>query len=318
MARSGSDPLIPITRFAPSPTGKLHLGHVFAAMTAWQRAHGMLGAGAAGRYLVRIEDIDIARSRLEWEQALLEDLAWLGLGSEGPVLRQSERLVSYQDAVAKLDALGVLYPCFCTRRDINAELRSLASAPHGPDGPHYPGTCRRLTDAERVQRQTAGQPYSLRLDAERAAAMTGPLVWVEEATGDSSDRNESREVAVRPDVLGDVILSRKDAPASYHVAVVVDDAAQDISVVTRGCDLLPATHIHRLLQALLGLPAPRYLHHRLLADDQGKRLAKRADSLSVAALRGQGLGPEEIKAQALAGPFMEDLLDIDAAMQSLD
>lgn len=304
-----------VTRFAPSPTGYLHLGHVYSAAFARRRAYGGSSRGSdadtppagvrgASRYLVRIEDIDIARSRPEWEKLLLDDLDWLGLASDAPVIRQSERLDRYHAAVAALERLDVVYPCFCTRREIEAELAGMASAPHGPHGALYPGTCRRLSGSERVARKAEGRPFSLRLDAARAAGMAGPLAWVEEGMQGGAAIS-ARRVTVDPHLLGDVILARKDAPTSYHIAVVVDDADQGITVVTRGADLFSATHVHRLLQELLCLPAPRYHHHPLVAGPDGKRLAKRADSLSVASLRTRGYTAQEILDLALAGPFVE-------------
>jgi len=268
-----------VTRFAPSPTGLLHLGHAYAALFAERAARA-----AGGRFLLRIEDIDRTRCRPAFEAAILEDLAWLGLRWDGPAVRQSERLGLYAAAAARLEALGVLYPCFCTRRDIAAA----AGAPHGPEGPLYPGTCRGLGAAERARRAAAGAQPALRLDAWRAAALAGPLVWRD---------CESGTVAVDAGVLGDVVLVRKDIGTSYHLAVVTDDAAQGVTLVTRGADLAPATHVHRLLQALLGLPEPTYHHHALIRDDAGERLAKRADAASLASLRASGVTPQAVRAR---------------------
>ncbi|WP_119419275.1 tRNA glutamyl-Q(34) synthetase GluQRS [Desertibaculum subflavum] len=269
-----------VTRFAPSPTGHLHLGHAYSALFA---------AARGDRFLLRIEDIDITRCRPEFEAAIYQDLAWLGLEWEMPVRRQSEHLDDYRHALGGLESRGVLYPCFCTRRQIKDEIARSPSAPHGPDGPLYPGTCRRLDDATRARRMADSEDYALRLDAARAAALTGPLTFVER--GDT--------VAVDPGLLGDVVLARKEIPTSYHLAVVVDDALQGVTLVTRGQDLLPATHVHRLLQALLGLPAPAYHHHGFVLGPDGKRLAKRDGAQSLRALRDAGRTPAEVRAMAV-------------------
>ncbi len=276
-----------VTRFAPSPTGLLHLGHAHAALFA-ARAAGEAG----GRFLLRIEDIDRGRCRAEFEAAIYEDLAWLGLVWEEPVLRQSDRAAAYQGALARLTTLGVLYPCFCSRKDIVAEISRSGAAPHGPpgpDGPLYPGTCRGLTEDERQARIAAGAEAALRLDAEKAAALAGELEF--------SDRGRGR-VQVDPLLHGDAVIARKDIGTSYHLAVVVDDAAQEVTLVTRGEDLLPSTHIHRVLQALLDLPEPDYHHHGLIADDQGSRLAKRDDARAIRALREAGASAAEVRALA--------------------
>ena len=240
---------------------------------------------AGGRFLLRIEDIDEARCRPEFEAAIHEDLAWLGLAWEQPVRRQSDQFADYAAALARLEAAGVVYPCFCTRKDIRREVAAMASAPQGPDGPLYPGTCRDLDAAQRADQVAAGRAFALRLDARRAAAITGPLAWHDTGAGDR---------AVHPGLMGDVLLARKDAPASYHLAVVVDDHLQGVTLVTRGEDLLSATHVHRMLQALLGFDAPAYHHHRLLTDAHGQRLAKRTDALAIRALREAGESPEDV------------------------
>ena len=265
-----------VTRFAPSPTGYLHLGHAFSALTAWRRARG-----AGGRFLLRLEDIDPGRCRPDFTAAILEDLAWLGLHWDGPVRVQSEHLAEYRAALDALAARGLLYPCFCTRAEIAAEVAASAGAPHGPDGaPLYPGTCRRLSAARRVARTAAGEQFALRLDMAAAlAAVPGPLWFEEEGEG---------RVRCDPAVFGDVVLARKDAPASYHLCVTHDDAVQGVTLVTRGQDLKPATHLHRLLQALMGWPAPRYAHHRLLTDAAGRRLAKRDRAATLRELRTAG------------------------------
>jgi len=274
-----------VTRFAPSPTGYLHLGHAASALAGWHAARGVAG----GRFLLRIEDIDAGRCRPVFEQAIHEDLDWLGLDWEKPVRRQSEHRADYDAALARLAALGVLYPCFCTRAAIAAEIAAAAAAPQGPAGPLYPGTCRGLDPAQRGTRLAANEPHALRLDAARASALAGPLGWREQEVG---------EVAVDPQLNGDVVLARKDIAASYHLAVTVDDALQGVTLVVRGADLFAATHVHRLLQALLQLPAPRYHHHRLLTDAAGQRLAKRDGALALRQLRAAGTSPAEVRALA--------------------
>jgi glutamyl-Q tRNA(Asp) synthetase len=276
--------LMIVTRFAPSPTGYLHIGHVGSALTGWRAARE-----AGGRFLLRIEDIDATRCRPEFEQAIYEDLAWVGLTWEEPVRRQSRHMADYAGALERLDRLGVLYPCFCTRQEIAAEIAAAANAPHGPDGPLYPGSCRALSAAERKDRLARGLPYALRLNAAAAARMAGPLSWQEEGRG---------TIAVEPGKLGDAVLARKEVATSYHLAVTVDDALQGVTLVTRGEDLFHATHLHRLLQALLGLASPRYRHHMLLTGADGRRLAKRDGSLTVRSLRAAGRTPPELRAMA--------------------
>ena len=272
------------TRFAPSPTGRLHLGHVYAAHVAWQRARE-----SGGKFFLRHEDIDTARCKEDWRVAAEADLRWLGLDWDGEPVIQSRRTVAHQGALERLRALDVLYPCFCTRREIQEEIARIGGAPQGPDGPLYPGTCRALTDSERAARLTGGQEPAWRIDVARAMRMTGPLEW--------QDRRHGRQLA-QPECLGDAILARKDAGTSYHLAVVVDDAWQGVNLVTRGEDLLPSTHLHRLLQALLGLPVPEWEHHPLVRDRSGHRLAKRHDALAVAALREAGWSPGEVLGEA--------------------
>lgn len=268
-----------VTRFAPSPTGWLHLGHAYAALFAHEQAAG-------GRFLIRLEDIDGTRARPEYEEAIFEDLAWLGLGWEKPVRRQSDHFDDYRAALVKLEALGVLYPCFCTRREIQEEIARAGNAPQGPDGPLYPGICRNRSAAERAERIAAGETYALRLDVGKGAKLvSSELFW--------TDRGRGRFKA-QPAVFGDVVLARKDTPTSYHLAVVVDDALQGITRVTRGEDLLEATHVHRFLQELLGLPVPEWHHHRLVTDETGKRLAKRDDARSLRSLRATGWTPERV------------------------
>lgn len=274
-----------VSRFAPSPTGLLHLGHVFAAGFARSRARA-----GSGRFLLRLEDIDPTRCRPEFADAILEDLRWLGLSWDGPVRVQSEHFAEYRGVLAVLDARGLLYPCFCTRADIAREAAASASAPHGPDGPLYPGTCRRLPPAEGPARLRAGEPHAMRLDLARALAeIQGPLMYQEDGVG---------EVVCRPERFGDPILARKDSPASYHLCVTHDDALQGITLVTRGEDLRPSTDLQRLLQVLMGWLEPRYAHHRLLTDELGRRFAKRNQSVTVRALREAGCAPAEVLARA--------------------
>jgi len=281
-----------ITRFAPSPTGRLHLGHAYAALVAWDVARA-----SGGRFLLRIEDTDTARVRPEFEQAIFDDLHWLGLSWEDPIMRQSERGDAYKHAIARLRAKGLLYPCFCSRKEVEAEFRASISAPHGgqmgPDGPLYPGTCKHLSSDEAEARINAGEAHALRLHNNRAmAAAPGDMSFRERGAGPSG---ETGLVKATPGAFGDAVLSRKGAVASYHLAVVVDDAAQGITCVTRGNDLFPSTHLHRLLQELLGLPTPDYLHHELILDEEGKRLAKRHEALSLEHLRDAGETPESIR-----------------------
>jgi glutamyl-Q tRNA(Asp) synthetase len=272
-----ADPVV--TRFAPSPTGYLHLGHGRSAWEGWRAARD-----AGGRFLVRLEDIDQGRCREEFAAAILEDLAWLGLGWDGPVRRQSDHLDDYRAALHRLDEMGLLYPCFCTRRDIQAEIARAGGAPQGELGTPYPGTCRHLSIEERAIRIAAAKDYALRLDVGAAVARVGSVDWVE---------GEGRG-SVDPTALGDVVLARKEFPASYHLAVTVDDALQGVTLVTRGADLFAATAIHRLLQELLGLPAPRYRHHPLITDDAGRRLAKRDQAATIRSLREEGRTPEVV------------------------
>lgn len=275
-----------MTRFAPSPTGLLHLGHAYAALFAERAVRE-----AGGRFLLRIEDIDQGRARAEFEAAIEEDLAWLGLEWETPVRRQSEHFDDYRKALDQLADTGVLYPCFCTRADIRAEIARAGVAPHtaakGPDGPLYPGTCRNLAVAERRDRIEAGEPHALRLDSGRAARIVGALAWRDLRKG---------QVVVRSELFGDVVLARKDVPTSYHLAVTLDDHIQGVTLVTRGDDLFESSHVHRLLQALLGLDAPDYYHHQLIRDAAGQRFAKRDQSVTLRALRQSGQSPDDVQA----------------------
>ncbi|MFZ1109811.1 MAG: tRNA glutamyl-Q(34) synthetase GluQRS [Rhodomicrobium sp.] len=277
-----------VTRFAPSPTGSLHLGHAFSALFASEAARA-----GGGRFLLRIEDIDPVRCRPEFTEAIFEDLRWLGLTWEEPVLRQSGHMEDYAAALAKLSAMGLLYPCFCTRREIEAEVAASAAAPHlalhGPDGPVYPGTCRARGPDERAARLSRNEAASWRLDAAKAFAMTGPLFWSDRAAG---------RIEAAPLDFGDVVLARKDAPASYHLAVAVDDHRQGVTLVTRGADLFRATDIQRLLQALLGYAPPDYHHHGLLTDAAGRRFAKRDRDVTLRGLREAGKTAAEVRDMA--------------------
>lgn len=273
-----------VTRFAPSPTGFLHLGHAFSALFARRQARE-----AGGRFLLRIEDIDPVRCRPEYRDAILEDLAWLGIDWDGEVRVQSAHLHEYRAALEGLRARGLVYPCFCTRGEVLCEIAASGAAPNTADiGHRYPGTCRRLGRAEREVRIRAGEPYALRLDMAKAAALAGPLHRIECGI----------VVPCDPTVFGDVVLARKDAPASYHLAATHDDARQGVTLVTRGADLAAASAIHRLLQVLFGWPEPAYAHHRLLRDAQGRRLAKRDRALTLRALRAARRSPAAVRAMA--------------------
>ena len=272
-----------VTRFAPSPTGYLHLGHAYAALFAEATARAV-----GGRFVLRVEDIDAGRCRPHFDAAIFEDLGWLGLSWEEPVRRQSEHLEDYAAALDELRRLGLLYPCFCTRKDIQSEIAAAGQAPHGPDGPLYPGTCRALDADEQERRNAEGRPFALRLDMEKAMSRAGTLTW----------RERESTVEAQPQLFGDVVLARKDVPTSYHLAVSVDDHLQGITLVTRGEDLFHATHVHRLLQALLGLTTPIYEHHRLLVGESGQRLAKRDQALTLRALRHAGRTPAEVRHMA--------------------
>lgn len=276
-----------VTRFAPSPTGDLHLGHAYSAWFA-----NDVAMRAGGRFLVRIEDIDTGRCRPAFIERNLEDLEWLGLAWEQPVVRQSERMDLYRDALRRLAGLGVVYPCFCTRKEILEEIEAAGGAPHtvAPDGSAvYPGICRALDAVEREGRVAAGRPHALRLDAARARQLIGELSWTDRSHGQRTAELER---------FGDVVIARKDSATSYHLAVVVDDAAQGVTHVTRGEDLLEATHVHRTLYALLDLSPPVWHHHGLCRDDQGRRLAKRKGAATIRSLRERGHTPEQVLAAA--------------------
>jgi glutamyl-Q tRNA(Asp) synthetase len=281
----------PVFRFAPSPNGYLHLGHALSALLNADMAHSK-----SGRLLLRIEDIDTARCRPEYEKAIYDDLTWLGIRSETPVLRQSEHYEDYRAALGRLEAMGLIYPSFETRAEI-AQLVTVREAhgawPRDPDGaPLYPGSAKGLSAAERKRRIDAGEPYALRLDVLVALRSIGDLVWAETGAGPAG---ETGTVTADPTAWGDVILARKETPTSYHLSVVVDDAAQGVTDVVRGCDLFHATAVHRLLQALLELPQPRYHHHRLVRDADGRKLAKSTQSTGLRELRASGKSPGDIR-----------------------
>ena len=270
---------MPVTRFAPSPTGLLHLGHAYSAWLAYQACEG-------GSFYLRMEDIDQGRCRPEYVESIYEDLNWLGIEWNGEVLFQSERVGIYREVLGRLKEMGVLYPCFCTRKEILEEVARIGSAPHDYEGPIYPGTCRRLDSSEAVERIEAGEDCSFRLDMEKAMGMVGELTFY--------DRGVGVRVDCHPERLGDVVLARKDSGLSYHLCCVVDDEAQGIELVPRGRDLFDATYVQRVLQELLGYREMEYMHHPLVVDEGGVRLAKRADSVSVRSLRESGKNPGEV------------------------
>ena len=276
------------TRFAPSPTGRLHRGHAFSALTAYRAARE-----AGGRFVLRIEDIDFSRCRPEYEASILEDLAWLGLDWEQPVRRQSEHMSDYHAALDGLIARGLVYRCFRTRKEI---LEAIGQAPHGP-GEAFRGAP--LPADEEARRLDAGEPFAWRLSLDAARAQMGEEAWrdlsfVEEGAGPNGEHGV---IAARPELAGDVVLARKDVGVAYHLAVTVDDALQQISHVIRGEDLHEAAHIQRLLQALLGLPQPAYRHHPLLKGPDGKRLAKRDLAETLTDIRARGVSAEALKAE---------------------
>lgn len=273
------------TRFAPSPSGPLHVGHLLAAEQARHLAdvHG-------GRCLLRIEDIDARAQDPRWLELLWQDLDWLGLHFDGEVMVQSQRLPIYRSVLHKLLEQGLIYPCFCKRGEIRAQVEAMGRAPHETLGYLYPGTCKHLPPDMVEERLQAGEPHTWRLDMERVQDLIGCPTWHDLYRG---------ELRCVPTRYGDVVLGRKDVPASYHLCVVVDDAAQGVTHVTRGEDLVESTHIHRALQGVLGLPVPLYAHHRLLRDNQGRRLAKRDGARSLASLRGAGMSPDEVRQSLL-------------------
>lgn len=279
MPLPGEPPLV--TRFAPSPSGYLHVGHAYSALFGHEAARL-----SRGRFMLRIEDIDTQRCRPEFERAIFEDLAWAGLHWHGEPLRQSAGMARYAAALQRLQDMGVIYPCFCSRKQIRMEAEQSGRAPHGPNAELvYPGICRDIAHGESESRIAKGEPFAWRLNIDKAMALTGPLAWYDCRAG---------WVQAEPELLGDPILARKDTPTSYHLAVVVDDQLQGVNLVTRGEDLFHATHIHRLLQALLEIDPPRYYHHNLVADSRGERLAKRNRAITLRHLRDIGRTPADI------------------------
>ncbi len=280
-----------ILRFAPSPNGYLHLGHAYSALLNFDKAREL-----GGRLLLRIEDIDAERCRPEYEAVIHEDLAWLGISWQQPIRRQSEHLGDYASAIAELDAQGLLYPSFESRRELAAlvaERERYGRWPRDPDGvPIYAGRGRKMPAAERQRRRNAGEPFALRLAMDAAVACAGVLTWTETGSG---PHGQSGVIMAAPQMWGDVVLARRELPTSYHLAVVLDDALQGVTDVMRGQDLFWATSIHRLLQALLGLPEPTYHHHKLILDEQGRKLSKATQSTSLRQLRAAGATPAEIR-----------------------
>ena len=277
---------MPTTRFAPSPTGPLHLGHAYAALFAYQAADG-------GQFLLRIEDLDAARARASFVAQIEEDLSWLGLSWPHPALRQSSRTAAYRAALAHLAERELTYPCFCTRREISQEIERAGQAPHGVgEAARYPGTCRRLSSSERERRRAAGEPFALRLDVTRGLAQSGALQFEERGAGPAGEHGL---LAADPAQLGDIVLARKGLPAAYHLAVVLDDAYQGVTLVTRAADLFSATHVQRLLQALLDLPTLPYAHHRVITDEQGRKLSKRDQPATLRSLRERGVSAATLR-----------------------
>ncbi|HEV7635986.1 MAG TPA: tRNA glutamyl-Q(34) synthetase GluQRS [Bradyrhizobium sp.] len=281
----------PVFRFAPSPNGYLHLGHAYSALLNFDSARR-----TGGRFLLRIEDIDPARCRPEFETAILEDIAWLGIARETPVRRQSGHLAEYREALDKLASQGLVYPSFESRAEIAklvAEREAAAPWPRDPDGvPRYPGAAKLLSPDQRARLLESGVPYALRLDMAAARARAGDLGWIESGEGPDG---EAGAVAARPEAWGDVILARKETPTSYHLSVVVDDALQGVTEVVRGQDLFWSTSVHRLLQSLLGLPQPAYRHHRLIRDGAGRKLSKSTEATGLRELRAAGATPGDIR-----------------------
>jgi glutamyl-Q tRNA(Asp) synthetase len=281
----------PVFRFAPSPNGFLHLGHAYSALLNFDAARA-----SGGRLLLRIEDIDTVRCRPEFEAAIYEDLAWLGIVWEDPVRRQSQHFADYRRAIEKLSARGLIYPSFESRAEIAklvAQREANAPWPRDPDGaPLYPGAAKSLAGEERARLLASGAPYALRLDMAAACALAGDLGWIELGAGPGG---ETGAVAARPQAWGDVILARKETPTSYHLCVVIDDALQGATEVVRGADLFWSTSVHLLLQRLLDLPQPIYRHHRLILDDAGRKLSKSTDATGLRELRAAGATPADIR-----------------------
>lgn len=272
-----------ITRFAPSPTGLLHLGHVYSASLAMQAAKD-----TGGKFLLRLEDIDTGRCRPEFEQRIYEDLSWLGFKWEEPVRRQSEHMEDYAALISKLNDHDLIYPCFCSRKEIAAEIARSNAAPHGPEGLVYPGICKGLTESERQGNFGLGKPYALRLNMVNAIADL-------DLTTLRFHEQDKGYIQCDPLPFGDIVLARKETPTSYHLSVTFDDAIQGVNHIIRGQDLFPSTHIHRLLQALLELPTPSYYHHGLISDGKGRRLSKRDKDATIKSLREQGYQPEDVR-----------------------
>ncbi len=281
-----------ITRFAPSPTGHLHLGHAYSALFSEKQARA-----AGGQFLLRIENIDTVRSKPEYEDAIIEDLSWLGIKWEGQVRRQSDHFDEYESIIKELEERNLIYPCYCSRKEILIEIQNSNFAPHNTysksEGPLYPGTCRTLTKEQSKRKSDQGQSFALRLNStlaiKTAKKSNDPLIWKDVRKGD---------IEVSSDLLGDVVLARKETPASYHLAVTLDDHLQGVTLVTRGEDLFSSTHVHRILQALLKLDTPTYYHHPLLKGDDGRRLAKRDNSISIRSLRRDGKTPGQVRLMA--------------------
>ncbi len=270
-----------ITRFAPSPTGRLHLGHAYSALFAES-----LAIRDGGKFLLRIEDIDKNRCKDEHIEGIYEDLQWLGIRWSPEVLLQSSRFDEYKNSINKLREMEVLYPCFCSRKKIEAEQSNVGLAPHGSDSPKYSGSCREIGSEERECRMANGDPHSWRLDCSKAYSMTGQLQWFDQLAGN---------INVEPSILGDVIISRKDIATSYHLAVTLDDADQGITLISRGEDLMESTHVHRLLQCLLGLPVPQWCHHKLITNSDGERFSKREGSLTLKEMRDSGIKAKDLR-----------------------
>jgi glutamyl-Q tRNA(Asp) synthetase len=281
----------PVFRFAPSPNGYLHLGHAYSALLNFD-----LARASGGRFLLRIEDIDVTRCKPEFETAIYQDLAWLGIAWEEPARRQSEHLAEYRDALEKLSAQGLVYPSFESRAEIAklvAQREANAPWPRDPDGaPLYPGAAKSLTPDARARWLESGAPYALRLDMAAACARAGDIGWIEHGEGPDG---ETGAVAARPEAWGDVILARKETPTSYHLSVVIDDTLQGVTEVVRGADLFWSTSVHRLLQQLLDLPQPAYRHHRLVLDRAGRKLSKSTEATGLRELRAGGAAPADIR-----------------------
>ena len=277
----------PVFRFAPSPNGYLHIGHAYSALRNFDMARRR-----DGRFILRIEDIDTERCRPEYEQAIFEDLEWLGLTWDEPVLRQSEHFSAYAKAVEHLQERSLLYPCFCSRLEISRVVEERRDWPRDPDGgPLYPGCCQHVSDEERARRLASGQHAALRINMAQAVSQIGQLLgWPEYGEGD-----DVRDIHAEPALWGDCVLARKDIPTSYHISVVVDDARQGVTDIVRGQDLFDATSLHRLLQEIFDLPTPRYHHHDLLRDPAGQKLSKSTRAKSLRALREEGITAQDVR-----------------------